>query len=75
MSADDKAAIVASVSATLRWVEHQVEFGDFESGGRVHNWGNYVPQAIRDRWQDLSTEARFLIVCVAEQAANKEEWD
>ena len=48
---------------------------DFEDNSRVHNWRNYVPSAIKESWGDLSKQEKLLIAIVAQEAADKEEWD
>lgn len=51
---------------------HDPRWGD---RGRVHDWRNYVPDAIRDNWDSLSEETRLVVYCMAEQQASAEEWD
>ena len=41
----------------------------------VHNWHNYIPDALKSRWLTLSEETRMVAACMAEQQANREEWD
>ena len=43
--------------------------------GKCHDWRNYVPEAIRLVWNELSELERTLVMLVAEKSADAEEWD
>lgn len=47
----------------------------FDKVGRVHNWRNYVPDAVKSRWPDLSEDAKLITYIIAEVQANREDWD
>lgn len=42
--------------------------------GRLHDWRNYVSQ-FRDIWHELPHEARIIAALIAEEAADREEWN
>lgn len=46
---------------------------DWEEGGRVHNWRNYVGYHTRALWHTLSDEQRVAIVRDADELANRED--
>lgn len=48
---------------------------DWSSGGRVHNWRRYVPQALRSGWLFLSPTERAIVKIMADAQADNEEWD
>jgi hypothetical protein len=43
--------------------------------GRVHDWRNYIPDGLAARWDELSVEGRMIAACMAQEQANREEWD
>ena len=43
--------------------------------GRVHDWRNYIPDAMRERWFMLSPDARVAAYIMATDLAHSEEWD
>lgn len=47
---------------------------DFSKRTKVHNWKNYVPDALREKWSSLSLQTRIAIYYVAHPLAEKEEW-
>lgn len=47
----------------------------FERTSKVHDWRNYVPEVIQDIWKELNEKERLLVVVMAEEPANAEEWD
>lgn len=42
---------------------------------RVHDWRNYIPEEMRDRWLLLSPDARVVAYVLAAEWASREEWD
>lgn len=48
---------------------------DWKRADRVHDWRNYIPEPLRERWTGLSEETRFVAACMAQQQADGEEWD
>lgn len=48
---------------------------DWTSGGKVHNWKNYVPDYCKTRWPLLCQEARAMIFGMAYHQAEAENWD
>ena len=54
------------------WVE--LEDPDWKLIG-CNDWKRYVPSELREQWSKLSTLEKFLIGYMAEQEADKEEWD
>ena len=63
------------------WDQHNLDVNaefykvNWNEGGRVHNWKTYIPDAIKENWDDLSTEAMLAAYLVAKQMADREEWD
>ncbi len=52
-----------------------ISVATFRNEGRVHDWRNYIPEAVRELWPELSEEARLVALLVAEVGANREHWD
>jgi hypothetical protein len=48
---------------------------DWNAGGCVHNWRNYIPECVQDMWADLPEEARVIAWAMAEDIAGREEWE
>ena len=47
----------------------------FEDAGKIHDWRNHVLESWVENWTEFSVRERELIIIMAEQQANKEEWD
>lgn len=47
----------------------------WESGGRVHNWKNYVPDDLKDIWHKFSKEQLIVLVETFDTIASNEEWE
>lgn len=47
----------------------------FKVAGNVHDWRNYVPDAVIEHWPELSHTERMLVAIVADVAADREEWE
>lgn len=47
----------------------------FEVRYRMHNWCNYVPEEYKTLWSELSLEVRTAIYFMAQEQADKEEWE
>ncbi len=43
--------------------------------GKVHDWRNYIPDAMRERWLTLSPDACVAAYILAERIASYEDWD
>lgn len=48
---------------------------NFQEGGKVHNWRNYVPFELQSAWEELTLRERQIIFVMACEQADKEEWD
>ena len=48
---------------------------DWNEGGRVHNWRNYVGHRTRELWPSLSWKVRVAIALDADDRAGNEHWD
>jgi hypothetical protein len=48
---------------------------DWNSGGRVHNWKNYVGEATMAIWPTLTHEQRYAIYADYDRMASCEDWD
>ncbi len=53
----------------------ELENPNWNSGGRVHNWKNYVSDDIRKIWKQFSFREKRIIASYAEKLAQNEEWD
>lgn len=42
---------------------------------KVHNWRNHVPESIREVWDALAPQARAVVILMAQEQANREEWN
>ena len=52
--------------------EREIDWG---SGGHVHNWKSYISTGFKEKWSQLSDEARWLAYLFAELKAGDEHWD
>lgn len=41
----------------------------------VHQWDDYVPDKVREIWNELPFQSRLIIFLMAEELASKEKWD
>lgn len=48
---------------------------DWSERRRVHNWKNYINQAVRDIWNSFTPEQKKILSDNAQDQAEKEEWD
>ena len=48
---------------------------DFENARLVHDWRNYVPEAVRAVWAGLDETGRIAVYLTAEARASAEEWE
>lgn len=42
---------------------------------KVHEWKNHIHESIEQIWNQLSEESRLVALIMAEDRADKEEWD
>ena len=47
----------------------------WKEAGRVHDWRNYVGDALRRNWDTFSIETKLVVLSMAKEMANSEEWD
>ncbi len=52
-----------------------INSASFEEIGVVHDWRNYIPEAVQKRWSELDRTTRLLLFVVAETQARAEDWD
>lgn len=57
------------------YITDELENPDWKTGGRVHNWKNYVDSDFQGVWQQLTFREKQIIVYFADIQAGKEEWD
>ena len=57
------------------YIDRQLANPEWDKRGRVHDWRNYVPAVLMDRWGTLSDETRLIVYAMAEEQAGREEWD
>jgi len=48
---------------------------DWANTHKCHDWRNYVPQAVRDVWDELTVEARLAVCLTAMPMADREDWE
>jgi hypothetical protein len=48
---------------------------DLTAGGRVHNWRNYLPTILCERWLFLSPGERAIAFVMAEAQSDRENWE
>lgn len=48
---------------------------NWEIGGRVHNWRNYINEELREMWHTFTIEQKRAISKNADEQADGEEWD
>lgn len=48
---------------------------DFENLSKVNDWKNYVPHEWRDNWGQFTERERQIIAVMAQNQADKEEWE
>lgn len=53
----------------------EVEEPEWDEGGRIHNWRNYVPEEIQSHWKKLSLETKLVVFRMAHIQAQNEEWE
>lgn len=47
----------------------------FGRTGRIHDWRNHVPLSVIDIWETLTLRERFVAALVAQNMAEREEWE
>lgn len=47
----------------------------WEKCGRVHDWRNYIPEFVQKDWKYLTLNSRAILFVIAEDQANREDWD
>lgn len=47
----------------------------WDEAGKVHDWRNYISQAVRDMWHTFTPSQRVALAENAEEIAGQEEWD
>ena len=57
------------------WILNAVSDPKWEHTGNVHDWRNYIPDAVRQQWGLLPRSAACIAVVMAEIVAGNEEWD
>ncbi|PKQ69380.1 hypothetical protein BZG01_00130 [Labilibaculum manganireducens] len=54
---------------------NKFEDDDFEMAGKVCDWRNHVPDALKKDWKFLTQREKEIIFLMAEQQASAEKWD
>jgi len=52
-----------------------IENPKFDEATRVHDWRNHISDDFKKIWKELPLVARFALVIMAEEEADREEWD
>lgn len=47
----------------------------FQVMWKCHNWKNHIPESIEQIWPQLSEETRLVALIMAEEIADREEWE
>lgn len=47
----------------------------WDEAGRVHDWRNYVPEAVKGAWAWLTPTGRTAVYLTADACADAEDWD
>jgi hypothetical protein len=48
---------------------------EFDKTARVHDWRNYVPYNWQENWFKFTSQERQIIAVMAQNQADKEDWD
>jgi hypothetical protein len=48
---------------------------DWNAGGKVHNWRNYVSEEVRAMWDTFNDDQKKALYRQANDSAEREEWD
>lgn len=48
---------------------------DWDEGGRVHNWRNYVSSRVQALWHTFTDEQKEALYSQADELSDREEWD
>ena len=56
-------------------IEAELNNPEWDKGGRVHNWKNYVDSEVKSVWHLLSENERRIIAYFADRSASNEDWD
>jgi len=48
---------------------------EFEKAGRICDWRNYVPSEFKSNWDLFAEREKKIIAIMAQNEADKEEWD
>ena len=52
-----------------------IDAPNWDAAGRVHDWRNHVPDAVRAIWSTFSQAQRVALYCWAQDLAADEDWD
>jgi hypothetical protein len=47
----------------------------WSEGSKTHNWKNYVPDEVKESWQNLSVLGMLSVYIMANKQADAEDWD
>ena len=56
-------------------MKDEYEFVDWNEGGKVHNWRNYISDGLQRIWHTFNREQKLELVRSAEENAMRENWD
>lgn len=56
-------------------LEFEARYSHFIAIGKCHDWRNYVPEHWRENWFSFTEREREIIIFMATENADKEEWD
>ncbi len=50
-------------------------YPDWDKGGKVHNWKNYVSDELKALWEEFSEKQRIVLGENFDSIASDEEWE
>lgn len=48
---------------------------EWDKAGKIHDWRNYIGQAVREIWDTFTPRQKSVLVQAAQAQADREEWD
>ncbi len=70
---------IESLFESIFWLPenilNELDNPGWNSGGRIHNWKNYVDKEIQIIWPMLTKNERIIIAFYALEKADNEDWD
>lgn len=72
----NKNTLKTIMKESFSWIsDEELNSPQFEAAGRIHDWRNYVPDNLHHIWDGLTEETKLVAFLIAENIADKEDWD